>query len=193
MKRHPLSISYLITVYNEFTEFNYLVKRVREFLDPNDEIIVLTDGPDYSHKFQDRYAEFTEYTHPLAMDFAAHKNYGLDQCKGDYVFQIDADELPCLWLLRDLKSLMENRLDLYDVYRINTLYKRRVVKSKVDRVSRIFKKGIRFQNKIHERPVGYKNHVCLGETYYIEHNKTFNRQGEQTHFYLTFKEAELCQ
>ena len=46
-----------------------------------------------------------------------------EQCAGDYIFNIDADEMPHENLIKNVKSLIEMnpRVDLYWVPRVNTV------------------------------------------------------------------------
>ena len=53
-------------------------------------------------------------------DFSALKNYTKEQCSGDYIFHIDADEIPNEVLLKQLPQILEiNDTDLVWVPRIN--------------------------------------------------------------------------
>ena len=44
-------------------------------------------------------------------------------CKGQYIINIDADELPNKWLMKNIKSILEANptIDLYWVPRVNTV------------------------------------------------------------------------
>ena len=50
---------------------------------------------------------FRVYQHKLDKNYSEHKNYGKSLCKGKYIFQIDADELPSKILLDNLKEIIE--------------------------------------------------------------------------------------
>ena len=53
-------------------------------------------------------------------DFSKLKNYTKEQCSGDYIFHIDADEIPNEILLKQLPEILEiNDADLVWVPRIN--------------------------------------------------------------------------
>ena len=60
---------------------------------------------------------------PLRGDFAAFKNHLTAQCTGDYIFQIDADELPHETLIANLPQFfqMNPDNDVFLVPRLNTV------------------------------------------------------------------------
>ena len=60
--------------------------------------------------------------YPLNNDFAQFKNHLTDQCTGDYIFQIDADEMIDEYVCRLLPQVLEhNQVDVIRVPRINTV------------------------------------------------------------------------
>lgn len=53
-------------------------------------------------------------------DFAAHRNYHIEQCSGDFIFMLDADEIPQTDLIRVARSLCsDDDVDIVYVPRIN--------------------------------------------------------------------------
>ena len=178
-----------------------------------DEIVILIDshhshGDDIPKKTSDILCQYTGYpdvtwnTHPLNKDYGAHKNYGIENCKGDWIFQIDADEMPPEALLgENLHALIENNpaIEAYAVPRINAwegltaehakqwgwpldmspTYKR-LRAAWPDWQFRIFKNDprIRFQKRLHERIEGYSAFACLPseEEWALYHDKTIETQ-----------------
>lgn len=60
--------------------------------------------------------------------------------------------------------------------------------NKPDYQGRIFKKGLSWSGKVHERITGAKFYSLLpfeDELYCIQHNKTIDRQEKQNNFYTT--------
>jgi cellulose synthase/poly-beta-1,6-N-acetylglucosamine synthase-like glycosyltransferase len=58
--------------------------------------------------------------HSLNKDFATHKNFLNACCNGDYIFQIDADEMPDETLIKYLPEILEsNDVDAIWIPRIN--------------------------------------------------------------------------
>jgi glycosyltransferase involved in cell wall biosynthesis len=131
-----------------------------------------------------------QHSHSLNADYGTHKNYGTLQCKGDYIFQIDGDELPFTTILgENLHSIIESNpeVELIFVPRIND-YKGvkeeharqwgwRLTDSKKDGVAqgrplinfpdfqgRIFKNvpdRIKWDRKLHEKIEGHTQYSFL--------------------------------
>ena len=95
-----MKISYAITVCNELDEItrllNFMLKQKRD----EDEIVILFDKKNGSPEVWDRLSELkdepnTKYeAKTFKNHFADWKNYLTTLCTGDYIFQIDADEIP---------------------------------------------------------------------------------------------------
>jgi glycosyltransferase involved in cell wall biosynthesis len=125
-----MKISYAIPVCNEIEE----IKRLLEFLiktkRAQDEIVIVIDEQNCTEEVKDYVEDFAhEYLdledikvlyHPLNKDFAIHKNFINVNCSGDYIFQIDADELPDVMLMEYLPEVLEiNAIDAIWIPRIN--------------------------------------------------------------------------
>jgi hypothetical protein len=132
------------------------------------------------------------------------KNALTEACLGDYIFQIDADEMPNWYLIQYLPLLLENNdVDVLRVPRINTvsgLTQEHVQKwgwivDSRNRINwpdlqwRIYKRTpeIRWKNKVHEILDGYKTHAILPleEQFSLEHHKDIKRQEKQNNYYNT--------
>ena len=120
-----MKISYAITVHNELREITELLNFLHPKIDKEDEIIIQYDTPNVSKEVLD-YLKILESFHtqikivsfPLNKDFASYKNNLKKECKGDYIFQIDADEIPNEILIANLKEILEsNNVDLVFVPR----------------------------------------------------------------------------
>ena len=173
-----MKISYAIPVCNEYKEIayllNYLIKNVRE----GDEIIVQCDEGNTTlevyrvlNKCADR-VKVIEY--PVNNDFSAFKNNLKDNCEGDYIFQLDADEYPEEYLMNTIEWLIKNNpgTDIFWVPRINLV--KGLTQEHIDkwgwnvdpkgRVNfpdyqcRILKnvKRIKWKNKVDERLTGHQ-------------------------------------
>ena len=142
---------------------------------------------------------------PLRNDFAAFKNHLTTQCEGDYIFQIDADEMPCTSMIELLPAILEHNsaVDLYVVPRVNTvdgLTPEHVAKwgwnvnekgwvNWPDYQTRIYKNvpEIKWVNKVHERLEGHKQfaYLPMEEDYSLYHPKTIDKQEKQNSYYDT--------
>ena len=118
------SISFLIFVHNEGRELATLLSKLRPWLDSHteDELVIVDDfSTDEATKEVLRSSGAKVVQHALNGDFAAHKNFGNEQCQGDWICQIDADEYPTEALLENLKELiqMNPNVELYRLPRVN--------------------------------------------------------------------------
>ena len=207
-----MKISYGITVHNEADELNRLLEILIHKTDKEDEIVICVDGEDDAVEFvlqswtqqygHDGMKVIKVYQRKLEGDFAAHKNSVIENCSGDYIFHIDADEYPNEILLSQLKQLLEiNDVDLIWIPRVNTVegltdewanrWGWRVTENGwvnyPDYQSRVFRNSpdIRWQNKVHERIFGAKTYAHLPpqEELSLYHPKTIDKQIQQNKFY----------
>jgi glycosyltransferase involved in cell wall biosynthesis len=200
-------ISIAITVCNEYQELKTLLDYLSErALSPEYEIVVQIDEqnhtPEVLHAILDR--GIKHHFFPLNNNFADYKNELIKHCSGEYIFQIDADELPNVDLLYSLPSILKANpdVDVYLVPRINTVsgiteehihrWKWRVEGDRInfpDYQWRIYKNipSIKWINKVHERLDGFKIYSTLPaqDEFCLLHPKTIERQEKQNQFYNT--------
>lgn len=201
---HPF-ISYLVTCKNTGIELQTLLDRLYQYGN-NNECIVLDDYSDNptTLKILDDISNnnfFKVYKHKLDRNYSEHKNYGKSQCKGDYIFQIDDDELPSETLLENLNELIElnKDIELFWIPRINdfkgvnqqnaaqwgwrlTPYEDRLIVNWPDPQGRLFKNlpHIEWKRRLHEKIEGNKTYVHFPAMYELSlhHNKTIEKQIE---------------
>src|ERR1043165_6739132 len=122
-----MNISYLVTVHNETETLIKLLERLHDHLINDDEIIIIDDFSDSEltieiiNKFIQKAKNTSLYQHKLNKDYSDHKNFGIEKCSKDWVFQCDGDELPSetiLFNIRDIISTNKN-VELIYVPRIN--------------------------------------------------------------------------
>ena len=207
-----MKISYGITVHNEADELNRLLEILIHKTDAEDEIVICDDYSD--EKTQEVITSWVQqyghedmktikvYQRKLNGDFSAQKNSVIENCSGEYVFHLDADEYPNDILLQQIKPILEsNEVDSIWVPRVNTVsgitdehiqkWGWRVSEkgwvNYPDYQSRIFKNSseIRWQNKVHERIMGAKtySHLPPHEELSLYHPKTIQKQEKQNKFY----------
>ncbi len=178
-----MKISYAITVCNELEE----VKRLVNFLLSNkrkeDEIVILFDeknGTDEVFDYIESQVHDCEvFCEKFQGHFADWKNLLTSYCTGDYIFQIDADEVPCTPLIESLPTILESNpeLDVLLVPRVNTvegLTQEHIQKwgwninsegwvNWPDYQWRIYRNtsDIKWVNKVHERLEGFKTYTTL--------------------------------
>jgi hypothetical protein len=204
-----MKISYAITVCSELEE----VKRLVNFLLSNkreqDEIVILYDQSGGTQEVLN-YLDIIKTEVQLRSDFfqghfADWKNLLTSYCTGDFIFQIDADEVPCTPLIQSLPSILESNpeLDVLLVPRVNTvqgLTQEHIHKwnwnvnsegwvNWPDYQWRIYRNtpDIKWINKVHERLEGFKTYTTLPmeEDYSLYHPKTIERQEKQNSYYDT--------
>jgi hypothetical protein len=204
-----MRISYAITVCNELDEIKRLVPFLLQYKRPEDEICILLDKPKASHVLVDQLYKYSSANWITLKEstfqghFAEWKNELTKMCSGDYIFQIDADELPNELLIENLHSVLENNVDVILVPRVNLVQGitpqhiqawgwKQNEKGWIqwpDFQWRIYKNNseIEWKNKVHEILDGYKSYANLPEMeeYAIYHFKTIERQEKQNGYYST--------
>ena len=215
-----MKISYGITVYNEYKELDNLLFHLSKHIRDEDEVVVTQDISKVGEKsiVQDDFTalekvlekyEYGNYfknlkvtTFDFRKDFSALKNYTKSQCSGDYIFHIDADEIPNEILLQQLPTILEiNDTDLVWVPRINivngitdfhlNLWKWRTTEQGwinfPDYQARIFKNTneIKWVKPVHEVIDGAKtySHLPPHEELTLKHEKDIQRQEIQNKLY----------
>lgn len=204
-----MKLSYAITVCSEVKE----VKRLVDFLLANkrqqDEIVVLYDQKNGDEAVinmltkLNKLPNFQVWRGFFEGHFADWKNKLTEYCSGDYIFQIDADEMPDWYLLQYLPVIIESNPDneVYLVPRVNTVegltqehiqkwgwnvndegwinwpdYQWRVWKNKPE---------IKWRNKVHEVLEGFKTYSTLPKEpeFSLKHPKDIKRQEKQNAYY----------
>ena len=124
-----IKISYAVTVCDELEEVARLLSFLTTHKREEDEIIVLLDSTKGGERMQTLLNGYVNAGNiELTADkfeghFADWKNKLTSHCTGDYIFQIDADELPNKEFLDLLPSILEQNpdVDVMLVPRINTV------------------------------------------------------------------------
>jgi hypothetical protein len=206
-----MTITYAITVCNEFIEIQRLISFLLKNKRIQDNIVVLYDEEKGDIEIENYLrthsvnAEFNWHKAKFQGHFADWKNYLNKLCNGDYIFQIDADELPHEKLIEVLPDLLEENCmcDVITVPRVNTVegmtqdhmqqwgwnvnengwinwpdYQWRIYKNQPH---------IKWINKVHERIEGHKiwTHLPMIEEFALYHPKTIDRQVKQNNYYNT--------
>ena len=203
-----MKISYAITVCNELVEIQRLLPFLIENKRKQDEIVVFYDTNNGTKEVED-YLKSTENIRKIGYHFDGHfanlKNALTEACLGNYIFQIDADEIPHENLIEKLPSILEHNssVDLYVVPRVNTvtgLTQEHIQKwgwnvnengwvNWPDYQTRIYRKSpeIKWVNKVHERLSGQKEfaYIPMEEEWSLYHPKTIERQEKQNNYYET--------
>ena len=204
-----MKISYAIPVCNEWMQLEYLLNYLLKYKREQDEIVVQCDKGNTTPSVYQVLEEYKDKVQVIEFalngDFASFKNNLKDNCSGDYIFQIDADEYPEEYLMNTIEWLITNNpgVDIFWVPRINTvkgLTKEHVEKWRwvvdndgrvnfPDYQCRILKnvKRIKWENKVHETLTGHKTETQLpaNDEFCIHHPKSIERQEKQNALYET--------
>lgn len=210
-----MKISYGLTVCNEHEELKNLIKYLFKRIDSEDEIVVVYDQnrvtPEVLKVIEDYKAEATSYPFDFQQNFLENKNFMNSKCTGDYIFQIDADEIPESFLVENIKSILEdNPVDLLITPRKNLvegLTQEHIQKwgwnvneqgwvNWPDAQKRVYKNipEIKWSgHQVHGMINGYKTFAALPftEEWSIIHNKTIDRQENQNERYTKIEIGEL--
>ena len=203
-----MKISYSILVHNETDTLEKLLKFLVKWKQPEDEIVILDDYSD-DEKTKEL-LDFYVSTHDIVFeqrnllgDFASQKNHLKSMGSGDFSFNLDADEMISLWMIKNVHSIIEanDGVDLIYLPRINTV--EGVTQAHVnawrwqvneegwvnfpDWQGRIFRNrpNIRWQYKVHEMITGYQTYATLptDKPFCILHPKTIDKQEQQNKKY----------
>jgi glycosyltransferase involved in cell wall biosynthesis len=215
-----VKISYSITCYNEHKELDNLLFHLSKHIREEDEVVITRDVSKVGEKSivqDDFYAldkvlekyEYNSYfknlkvnTFDFKKDFSALKNYAKSECSGDYIFSIDADEIPNEILIEQLPTILEiNDTDLVWVPRINIVngitswhlehwHWNQTEQGWInfpDYQARIFRNtdDIKWVKPVHEVIDGAKtySHLPPHEELTLKHEKDIQRQEHQNRLY----------
>ena len=203
-----MKISYAIPVCNEHIELEKLLNFLESHIDEEDEIVVQCDQGNTTpevYKLLGNFSKIKIIEFPLKRDFASFKNNLKTHCTKDWIFQIDADELPHESLITNLKELLKLNptTELFLVPRVNTvegLSQEHINKwgwnvnekgwvNWPDYQTRIIQNSpkIQWTQKVHEVIIGMSTRGLLPteEEWCLYHHKHIDKQEHQNKFYNT--------
>ena len=205
-----MRISYAITCYNEIEETKRLLKFLVKHSREQDEIVVFWDnnGPEELRNFLEEFYNSNPinfYAITFNKNFSELKNSLKKECNGDYIFQIDADEMLTEEFINQLPDILEtnSNVEMFRVPRVNTVegitqqhiqqwrwnvnengwvnwpdYQDRILKNKEE---------IRWERPVHEIITGYKtvSELPADPLFALIHEKTIEKQEKQNQLYNT--------
>lgn len=215
---NDILISYLVTCKNEGEQLRSLLHVLSNYsLDC--ECVILEDYSEDPTTLEvinetRRDPFFRRELHRLNKDYSEHKNYGKSLCRGKWVFQIDADEIPAEVLLQNLREILaENEnVELFWLPRINNFIgvteqhakqwgwninnpNKWVNWNNGDYQGRLFKNlpHLEWKRPLHEKIEGYKVESWFPkeEDFALIHTKTIEKQIETNIGYNKNFSAEL--
>jgi hypothetical protein len=205
-----MTISYAITVCDEYVEIQRLVELLIKHKRPQDNVIILYDETKQCYAVEEYLRthsvenEFSWFPGKFNGHFADWKNLMSSYCTGDYIFNIDADEYPSSELIKGLPDLINQGIDVILVPRANTvsgLTQNHLNKwgwsiDSQNRINwpdyqwRIYKNNpyIKWKNKVHEVLEGYKTFAAIPSdimqgAMMLMHPKSIEKQEKQNNYY----------
>lgn len=214
-----MKISYAITVCNELEEIKELIPHLLKYKKEEDEIVILQDIR--NRNTDEKVNQVWEYLHSMYQtqniiyfrliseefqgDFAEWKNSLNSYCMGNFIFQIDADEIPDVFLLENIHTIVEANpeIDLFLIPRINSvegITQEHIIKwgwkqdidgriNTPDYQTRIYRNSedIKWMGHVHEKIVGFKMYSALPDISEcsLYHHKNIEKQEKQNNFYNT--------
>lgn len=203
-------ISYTITACNEDRELDKLLYTLSKNITENDEVVVQLDSEKTTDDvrkicsvYQEKIPSMKVIEFPLNDNFSAFKNNLVNHCSKEWIFNIDADEIPAQNLFGIIHDVLEQNssVEMFWVPRWNTVegitdehikrwnwrYDEFGRINWPDWQTRIYKNkpSIRWQNKVHERLSGHESYTFLPEEkeWCLFHNKTIQKQEKQNNYY----------
>lgn len=197
-----MKFTYAVTVCNESKELYSLLAFLKKVKDPEDDINVLLDT---AHCTPNVLMVLDTYKDDIVLnernfdgDFSDHGNYHLSTCSGDFIFLVDADEMPQEDLIRSAKKVVaDTGGDVFMVPRINITpgytkewldackfqvnefgwinwpdYNCRLIKNEPERIM--------FANSLHESIIGHEKMIAFRTTpdMAVWHIKSVEKQRE---------------
>ena len=201
-------ISYAITVCSEHVEIQKLVIFLLDNKREQDEIVITFDSRNGSKSVEDYLrtksvnGEFNWHPFDFSGNFSDLKNYTKSMCSGDYIFHLDADEIPHETLMEQLPQILDiNNVDLIWLPRVNTvdgITEEHIQKwgwkvsekgwvNYPDYQARVFRntEEIKWIKSVHEIISGASNfsHLPPYEELSLIHHKTIQKQEKQNKLY----------
>ena len=208
-----MRICYKILTHNETDSLEKLLDFLFENIKEQDHIIVCDDFSEaptrkilakYVIEDAERLKQYDYFQRKFEGDFAEHHNFvnSLVREEFDYIFCIDADEIPNKWLIENIHEILEsNDVDLIWLPRVNTvegITEEHIQKwgwrvnekgwvNFPDYQGRIYRndKSIYWENAVHEVIKGAKkvSQFPPEEEFCLYHPKDIERQEKQNELY----------
>lgn len=171
--------------------YSYLMHHAKYF----DDIVIVDDEStdnsiDIINKFKlehDKDNKISLYVRPLALDFAAQRNFATSKCSGKYVLHIDADERMTVEFLSKIngieKYMDEENIDALGFPRCNFVGFVQT-DNYPDTQVRLIKNDLKFVGEIHEHIVGGEERKVIFFMAPIFHFSTEEKMKKATLFYM---------
>ena len=203
-----MRITDAICVCDDHNELNALLSFLTKVIDDEDDINILVDSGKVTEEVRCVLEKFKKRIivneRTFCGNFSNHRNYHITKCSGDYIFVLDADEIPKEELIKNIKSFDS---DVLNIPRINIIpgYTEEWCKSMnfsvndfgwinwPDYQGRFFKNDgkIKWSLGLHERLIGSDkvSNLEANPRVALWHIKSIEKQNKQDTFYKNLKET----
>ena len=200
-----MRITYAICVCDEHNELNALLSFLTKVIDDEDDINILVDSGKVTEEVRCVLEKFKKRIIVNERTFCGNfSNHHITKCSGDYIFVLDADEIPKEELIKNIKSFDS---DVLNIPRINIIpgYTEEWCKSMnfsvndfgwinwPDYQGRFFKNDgkIKWSLGLHERLIGSDkvSNLEANPRVALWHIKSIEKQNKQDTFYKNLKET----
>lgn len=193
-----MTLSYLVTSHNETECLDYLLSLLVKSKGDNHEIVLIDDYSDNIDTLQiiEKYKNNVQFfQHRLDKNYGAHKNFGIEQCKGKWIFQVDADEYPTAGMLENIDAILDANDSNEVIWVPRCNYFEGVTDDDIkmwgwrfhdgminfpDYQSRLYKNQshIRYLRRLHEKVEGFKSFSFIPpqKDFALVHKKTIEKQ-----------------
>jgi glycosyltransferase involved in cell wall biosynthesis len=200
-----MKISYALLTHNEGKYIETLLSFLINYKHPEDEIVVVDDFSDDQETIEilKKYNDNIKLHYRVFDGDHTQKNYLNSLCSGDYILQLDADELITPDFIQMLPELLKenNEIDLFIMPRINTvegLTEEWIARwgwnvnekgwvNFPDWQMRLYRncEWVKWNGLLHSKIEGHKTYVFLPleEMFCITHPKEISRQIAQNNLY----------
>ena len=202
-----MKISYAICVCNEHSELNSLLSFLSRVADNEDEINILVDSGKVTDEVRAVLKKFEKRIvvneRKFCGNFSKHRNYHITKCKGEYIFVLDADEIPQEALVKNIRNfdsdiLYVPRMNIIPGYTEEWCKRMKFSVNEVGWINWPDYQGRYFRNNgkilwslgLHERLIGSDKVAQLQAIPQLAlwHVKSVEKQDKQDAFYSNLKE-----
>jgi Glycosyl transferase family 2 len=200
---HKPTVSYAIGVCDEAVELDVLLRALDESMVQSDEVVILVDRTRVTSQVREVLARWGSRVNVFEREFdghfSKHKNYLNSKCRGEFIFNIDADEVPSSALVENIYQLISNGADLIYVPRVNLIpgatqkflaecnfhLNKEGFINWPDMQGRIYRRGLMWGGDIHERIQGAQKTGQLQPEAMLSiwHVKSIDRMRKQKEYY----------
>ena len=126
--------------------------------------------------------------------FSEQRNFAAEQCSNDWIFELDADEIPSQPLFAGLQDIVRDaeraEMDCVGIARFNFLDGTLVAGpgwKGLDYQYRLHSKNCRWRGAVHEELTGYRcrYELKIDDGHFLIHDKTRERYEAQNNYYRT--------